>query len=86
MIPVTQPSLPEFDKYSTWLRSEAIAPILNKIGQFLSSIPIRNIVGQRKNVIDLREIMDEGKILLIPLAQQRISVTLCSLKGTLPAP
>jgi hypothetical protein len=54
--------LSEFDKYSAWLRSEAISPILNKIGQFLVSIPLRNIVGQKENMFDLRQVMDEGKI------------------------
>ncbi len=49
----------EFEKYSTWLRSEAISPILNKIGQFLTSIPLRNIVGQKENTFDIRKVMDE---------------------------
>ena len=40
----------EFEKYSAWLRSEAISPILNKVGQFLTSTPLRNVVGQSKNL------------------------------------
>ena len=41
----------EFEKYSARFRSEAISPILNKIGQFLTSIPLRNIVGQKKKYL-----------------------------------
>jgi DNA helicase HerA-like ATPase len=69
----------EFEKYSAWLRSEAISPILNKIGQFLASIPLRNIVGQKENSFDLRKAMDEGKILLVNLAKGRIGEENCSL-------
>ena len=53
----------EFEKYSAWLRSQAISPILNKVGQFLTSVPIRNIAGQKENTFHLRKAMDEGKIL-----------------------
>jgi type IV secretory pathway TraG/TraD family ATPase VirD4 len=62
----------EFDKYSVWLRSEAISPILNKMSQFLTSLPLRNIVGQKENTFDLRKVMDEGKILIVNLAKGKI--------------
>src|SRR3989344_3878387 len=39
----------EFANYNDKFRSEAIAPIQNKVGQFLSSALIRNIVGQTKS-------------------------------------
>ena len=35
----------EYDRYSPALRSEAIAPILNKTGLLIASLPLRNIVG-----------------------------------------
>ena len=73
----------EFEKYSSWLRSEAISPILNKIGQFLTSIPLRNIVGQKENTFDLRETMDEGKVLVVNLAKGRIGEENCSLLGAM---
>jgi len=75
--------LSEFDKYSVWLRSEAISPILNKIGQFLISIPLRNIVGQRENTFNLRQAMDKGKILIVNLAKGKIGEDNCSLLGAL---
>jgi hypothetical protein len=73
----------EFEKYSAWLRSEAISPILNKIGQFLVSIPLRNIVGQRRNAFDLRKVMDEGKILIVNLTKGKIGEDNCSLLGAM---
>ncbi|GAI25868.1 unnamed protein product, partial [marine sediment metagenome] len=73
----------EFEKYSAWLRSEAISPILNKVGQFLTSLPIRNIVGQKENTFDLRKVMDEGKILIVNLAKGKIGEENCSLLGAI---
>jgi len=73
----------EFDKYSVWLKSEAISPILNKIGQFLISIPLRNIVGQKENTFNVRQAMDEGKILIVNLAKGKIGEDNCSLLGAL---
>ena len=54
----------EYANYNERFRTEAIAPIQNKVGQFLSSAVIRNIVGQSKSTIDMREIMDNRKILI----------------------
>ena len=73
----------EFEKYSAWFRSEAIAPIQNKIGQFLSVPLIRNIVGQPQSTFDLRKIMDEGKILIVNLSKGRIGEDNSSLLGAM---
>lgn len=73
----------EFEKYSAWLRSEATSPILNKMGQFLTSAPLRNIVGQKENTFRLRKVMDEGKILIVNLAKGRIGEDNCSLLGAM---
>jgi len=73
----------EFEKYSARFRSEAISPILNKIGQFLTSIPLRNIVGQKENTFDLRKIMDEGKILIVNLSKGKIGEDNSSLLGAM---
>jgi len=62
----------EFAKYNERFASEAIAPIQNKVGQFLSSTMIRNIVGQVKSTIDMREIIDNGKVFLLNLSKGRI--------------
>ena len=61
--------LTEFEKYSAWFRSEALAPIQNKVGQFLATPLMRNMVGQTESSIDFRKIMDEGKILIVNLSK-----------------
>ena len=73
----------EFEKYSVWLRSQAISPILNKVGQFLTSIPLRNIVGQNKNTFRFRKVMDEGKIFIANLAKGKVGEDNCSLLGAM---
>lgn len=73
----------EFEKYSPRFQSEAAAPILNKIGQFLTSVPLRNIVGQKENTFDIRKVMDEGKILIVNLSKGKIGEDNCSLLGAM---
>ncbi len=73
----------EFGRYSAWMRSEAVSPILNKLGQFLTSIPLRNIVGQQKSAVNFRTIMDEGKIFIANLSKGQIGEDNCSLLGAL---
>ncbi|MDD3101608.1 MAG: type IV secretion system DNA-binding domain-containing protein [Patescibacteria group bacterium] len=75
--------LDEYPKYPDRLRSEAIAPIQNKVGQFLSTALIRNIVGQIKSKIDLRQLMDEKKILIMNLSKGRIGEDASSLLGAM---
>ncbi len=59
----------EFAKMSPSMQSEAVNPILNKVGQFLSSPILRNILGQPKNPFSLRWIMDNKKIFLVNLSK-----------------
>src|SRR3990167_5148546 len=47
----------EFARYPDRFMAEAISPIQNKVGQFLTNHLIRNIVGQSTTSIDLREVM-----------------------------
>ncbi len=62
----------EFAAWSEKYATEAIAPVQNKVGQFLSSSVIRNIVAQVKSTMNLRRIMDDGKILIVNLSKGRI--------------
>ncbi|KAA0206901.1 hypothetical protein EDM68_01060 [Candidatus Uhrbacteria bacterium] len=62
----------EFASWSEKYATEAIAPVQNKVGQFLSSAVIRNIVAQVKSTINLRRIMDDEKILVANLSKGRI--------------
>jgi hypothetical protein len=62
----------EFASYTEKYAQEAVAPIQNKIGQFLSTNVIRNMVAQVKSTIDIRKLMDEKKILIMNLSKGRI--------------
>ncbi len=73
----------EFANYAEKYRTEAVAPIQNKVGQFLSSAVIRNIVGQPKSTIDLREIMDNNKILLLDLSKGKVGEDNSALLGAM---
>ncbi len=73
----------EYDNYNEKFRTEAISPIQNKIGQFLSSSIIRNIVGQPKSTLDLREIIDGHKILLMDLSKGRVGEDNSALLGAM---
>ncbi|MCL4358433.1 MAG: type IV secretion system DNA-binding domain-containing protein [Patescibacteria group bacterium] len=59
----------EFARYHANFRTEAIAPIQNKVGQFISNPLVRNIIGQEESSINLRQVMDNQKILLINLSK-----------------
>lgn len=59
----------EFASWNDKFASEAVAPVLNKVGAFTANPMIRNIVGQPKSTFDIRKIMDEGKILIVNLSR-----------------
>lgn len=75
--------LSQFEKLSSWQKQEVISPILNKIGHFLASVPLRNIVGQRENSFDLRKVMDEGKVLICNLSKGKVGEDASSLLGAM---
>lgn len=62
----------EFAKYPDKFREEAVAPIQNKVGQFISNPLIRNIVGQTHSSLNIRQIMDEKKIFIVNLSKGKI--------------
>lgn len=73
----------EYDRYDAKFRQEAIVPIQNKVGQFLSSTTIRNVVGQPKSTFDLSTVMDTGKIFLVNLSIGRIGEDNSKLLGSM---
>ncbi|MEK7542997.1 MAG: type IV secretion system DNA-binding domain-containing protein [Patescibacteria group bacterium] len=73
----------EFEKWEPKFRNEAIAPIQNKVGQFLSASLIRNIVGQPKSTIDIPEIMNTRKILLVNVSKGRVGEDNSALLGAM---
>ena len=73
-------------EFATWkpqYRAEAIAPIQNKVGQFLSQPILRAIVGQSRTSLDLRRVMDDGQILIVNLSKGRIGEDASMLLGSL---
>jgi type IV secretory pathway TraG/TraD family ATPase VirD4 len=73
--------LREFEGYPDRFRAEAIAPIQNKVGAFLSNPLLSRILTGRGSNLDLRRVMDEGKILLVNLAKGKIGEDTASLLG-----
>lgn len=73
----------EYSKYPDRFQAEAIAPIQNKVGRFLSSSLIRNMVGQVQSSFSMREIMDNKKILLLNLAKGRVGEDNSALLGAM---
>ncbi len=62
-------------EYASWnekFASEAVAPVLNKVGAFVANPLVRNIVGQQKSAFNIRQIMDEGKILVVNLSRGQV--------------
>jgi hypothetical protein len=73
----------EFAKYDARFMREAVAPIQNKIGQFLMNAPVRNILGQVRRKIDLRFMMDDGRILIANLSKGKLGEEKANLLGSL---
>ncbi|MBI2278561.1 MAG: type IV secretion system DNA-binding domain-containing protein [Candidatus Brennerbacteria bacterium] len=75
--------LNEYEEWRDQFRNEAIAPIQNKVGQFLSTAMIRNVVGQPRSTIDIFKIMNEGKIFLVNVSKGRIGEDNSALLGAM---
>ena len=73
----------EFAQYDSKFRTEAVSPILNKVGQFLATATIRNIVGQPQSTINIREIMDNRKIMVVNLSRGKIGEDNSALLGAM---
>jgi hypothetical protein len=73
----------EFMKYSPTLRAEAISPILNKTGLFLTSIPLRNVVGQKTRGFRMQQVLDGSKILICNFSKGLIGEDACTLLGSM---
>ncbi len=73
----------EFPSYTKSLRSEAIAPILNKVGQIAASPHLRLILGQVAPRFDLAFAMNNRRILIANLAKGTIGEQAANLLGSL---
>lgn len=73
----------EYESYDARFRREAIAPIQNKVGQFLLNPVIRNILGQVRAKVSIPFVMDNQRIFIANLAKGRIGQDKASLLGSL---
>jgi hypothetical protein len=73
----------EYAGYDPRFQREAIAPIQNKIGQFLLNPVARNILGQIKNKVSIPFIMDEGRLFIANLSKGRLGHDKANLLGSL---
>lgn len=73
----------EFEKYAPGMRSEVIAPILNKTGILAASPILRGIVGRPKSSFQMKDVLDSSKILICNLAKGRIGEDVSAFLGAM---
>lgn len=73
----------EFAWWSQQFNTEAIMPILNKVGQLLSIDILKNIFSSHENKLDFREMMDKQKILLIKLPKWKLQEEIMGFLGAM---
>jgi DNA helicase HerA-like ATPase len=73
----------EYENYDDRFKREAIAPIQNKLGQFLLNPVIRNILGQIKKKVDLPFVMDNGRLFIANLSKGQLGNDKANLLGSL---
>ena len=73
----------EYAGYSDSFRSEAVAPIQNKIGKALMVPSLRNMLAQPKSTITFRRLMDEGAIVICNLSKGGLGESTAHLLGAL---
>jgi hypothetical protein len=71
----------EYAKYSKGYRTEAIAPIQNKLGEFLINPVLRRVFDHPTGNIDPRVVMDNGQIFIADLSVGRIGRDIAMLLG-----
>ncbi len=73
----------EFAEMNDRQMTEAIAPILNKVGQFISSPLMRRIVSSPYSTVNLEKLMEQGKIILVNVSQGKLGEDNASLLGAM---
>lgn len=73
----------EFEQWPDRQLKEAISPVQNKVGQFLSNPFIRNVLGQWRPSIDLANVMERRRILLVRVSKGLLGEEPANLFGSL---
>lgn len=75
----------EYEGWDKRFRAEAIAPVLNKLGQLAAFPPLRQSLGQVRMKVDVPSILAQGKILIVNLAKGSMGEDAARLLGALLA-
>jgi hypothetical protein len=73
----------EYAAYDPRHRTEAIAPIQNKIGILLSNPFVRSILCQNASTLDIEGVMNKGKVLIVNLSKGNLGTEPAHLLGAL---
>src|SRR5207302_6120830 len=73
----------EYEGYDERFKREAIAPIQNKIGQFLLNPVVRNILGQVKTKVSIPFVMDHERLFIANLSKGNLGHEKANLLGSL---
>ncbi len=73
----------EFSSWNEKYGSEAVVPLLNKVGQFTANPVIRNMVGQNRNALDFEAFMNAGKIVILNISKGKIGEENSALLGSM---
>lgn len=73
----------EYESYDERFKREAIAPIQNKIGQFLLNPVVRNILGQVRKKVDIPFVMNNGRLFIANLSKGQLGHDKANLLGSL---
>ncbi len=73
----------EFADWSEKFDTDAIIPLVNKLGQFISNPLLRNIFAQKDNRVDIQDIMNSKKILLVNLSKGKLGEENSSFFGSM---
>jgi hypothetical protein len=71
----------EFEEWEDRYRNEAVAPVLNKVGQFVANPVLRNILCH--STLNLRRVMDRGDRLVVNLSKGKLGEEPSYLLGAL---
>jgi type IV secretory pathway TraG/TraD family ATPase VirD4 len=64
-------------------RAEALAPLRNKLGAFLSQPSLYRVLTKERSSFHLRDVMDSGQVLLVNLSKGRMGSDASALLGAL---
>ncbi len=73
----------EFKLFRKGQQGDIVAPLTNKIGEFITDPLSRYILLQKDSTVNISEIMDEGKILLVNLSKGNLGEERSAFFGTI---